>query len=499
MRQRTASVICLLVIGLLFTSCNQGKSSDSTFTPVSSSTATNAPTPEATPTPVAEVPIKTLCLQIDDSEFHYSDLERIEEDLVRILNLADLGVGFDPFATCDATLLISLEGSPLSDYYEELPKTNKVRCFTGASVHGEMILQQPDRAPRVIPISGRKPTVQGTITTCPSAIDAPFYGITMASLLHGLDIFWGAEMLVYAQAIVQTGQAMAALREKNPQQVVPEIISLLDTHPDASVRLAALDALTEIGGSVGETLPAIRRSLRDEDPAVREMAMEVLTILEPDAPEVVERSNVERILGELEDSDDETVRIEAIKLLGQMGGHENVIQALISVLEDSDESDQVREAVAASLANIGPATVPWLIEALEEGNQSAVAGSALALEKLGGDSEPAVPALIDCITTQFGYSAYSGCRSALSAIGPAVVKPLVDYTLTQAECDGNFADTLNGLAQSYPEIKETVPYLIDCLEIHPNSVSFYQALRFFTGEDFGEDVTAWREWWLENR
>jgi len=363
-----------------------------------------------------------------------------------------------------------------------------------------MILQQTDRAPWVIPISGREPTTQDDIWTCPLAVDAPFYYITMAGLLEGLETFWGAEMLVYASAIGQKGMAARALQEKNPQRVVPEIISLLDTHPDASVQIAALGALAIIGGSVGETLPVVRQWLQDEDETLRRAAIEALAILEPDAPEVTDHSESKRILGELEHAEDETVRIKAIKSLGQFGADANIIRTLIAVLEDSEESDQVRESVASSLANIGPETVPWLIEALEDGNQSAVAGSALALEKLGGDSEPAVPALINCITTQFEYSNKSGCRRALSAIGPAVVEPLVEYTVTQAECDVDFANTLNGLAQSYPEIKKTAPYLIECLEIHPNSTSsFYLTLRFFTGEDFGEDVTAWREWWLENR
>lgn len=466
---------------------------------------TAAPTPvppTATPARGLAVQIERLCLQIDESRFQNAALEPLNEDLEHILNLADIRVERDASAACDATLLISLVGSPLSGEYLDLPKANTyVTCYTGASVRGEMTLQQPDRQPLVMPISGRNPVDAGTISRCPSAANAPFYGISMAALLDGLETFWGTQMLVYAQVVDPELNRLAVerLQEQNPEQAVPGIINLLDTHPDAFVRLAALKTLVEIGRSVSETLPAIRQSLQDEDESVREMAFEALALIEPDAPEVVLQSNLKRILGELENSQDENIQIEAVRTLGQLGADEVVIQALIGVFEDSDGSDRVREEVASTLAGIGPETVPWLIEALEHEDQLVVEGSALSLKKMGGDSESAIPALINCITTQSWPSTEFKCESALLAIGPEVVQPLVDYVLTQAECDNGLALFLNKSAQSYPEIRRTTPYLIDCLEIDPGSISYYQTLRFFTGEDFGEDVTAWREWWSENR
>ena len=155
-----------------------------------------------------------------------------------------------------------------------------------------MTLQQPDREPLVMQLMGEDPVIQGTITKCPTAAEAPFYSVSMTALLEGLTTFWGPEMLVYARAVDPDSftlkqMAMEALQEQNPEQAVPDIIQLLDTHPDASVRIAALETLTEIGPSISETVPAIRQSLQDEDKSVREMAMEALAIIEPDDPEVL--------------------------------------------------------------------------------------------------------------------------------------------------------------------------------------------------------------------
>ena len=399
MKQQTR-VICLLVLSLLVTGCSVDQIAIPTSATKQAVAPVSTPAPDPTSTDVPAPPIKTLCLKVDDSQFQNAAREPLNEDLGDILTLAGMRVMRDTSAACDATLLISLVGTPRSGEYQSITDPNDwTTCYTGASVGGEMTLRQPDRDSLVWPISGNDPVSEGMISACPSAAEAPFYRITMSSLLFGLESFWGTEMLVYAQAVDpgwSTGLsrlAIESLGKRNPELVVPVIIKLLNTHSDASVRVAALNTLPELSRLPSEGALAIRQSLEDENALVRETAMEVLALVEPDAQAVVADENLER----LNDSKDENLRIEAAGALGQAGADATVIQALISVFEDPEESDSVREAVALALADIGPETVPWLAEGLAQEDIGVIQGCALALKKLGSAGDAAIPALILCL------------------------------------------------------------------------------------------------------
>jgi hypothetical protein len=121
-----------------------------------------------------------------------------------------------------------------------------------------------------------------------------------------------------------------------------------------------------------------------------------------------------------------------VEELGEIGPEEGVVSALIQALEDRD--GDVREAAAAALGEIGPyavEAVPALIVALGDDRIGVRRAAALALGEIGPGASEAVPALIQAL----------GDESSL---------------MRQAAA---------------------------------------KALRAITGQDFGEDVERWQQWW----
>jgi hypothetical protein len=75
--------------------------------------------------------------------------------------------------------------------------------------------------------------------------------------------------------------------------------------------------------------------------------------------------------------------------------HKELAPALIKALNDSD--DEVRQAAATGLENLGGDALPALIEALQAKDKSLRSGAALVLGKLGTEGQKAIPALIGAL------------------------------------------------------------------------------------------------------
>jgi HEAT repeat protein len=76
--------------------------------------------------------------------------------------------------------------------------------------------------------------------------------------------------------------------------------------------------------------------------------------------------------------------------------------------------------------------------------------------------------------------------------------------LMQAMTDPS-ADVRNSVAQVLgmigPQAMEATPVLIEALEDQSPAVrqGVVEALKAITGQDFGLDVNAWRQWWEKQR
>ena len=120
------------------------------------------------------------------------------------------------------------------------------------------------------------------------------------------------------------------------------------------------------------------------------------------------------------------------------------------------------------------------------------------IEALGsiGDSQ-AVPALTQSLHHSDSYTRYEGAL-ALRKFGPkaaAAVPDLIAEIDDESQQAGSAA--VDALGAIGPEAKAAIPRLIKLLEnedwyYHSNAAN---ALKSITGQNFGEDATAWRQWW----
>jgi hypothetical protein len=236
------------------------------------------------------------------------------------------------------------------------------------------------------------------------------------------------------------------------------VISECPTQPDQAPFVAAwadvvAQMLREWWGS-----PALMSALKADTYALRRAATYQLTSIGPEA------SGAIPVLAEMLGDGDPQTREAAAEALGAFGpAAAEAVPALIEAINDSDE--YVQYEVIEALGNIGDSqAVPALIEALHHSNDYARYVAAGALEKMGPAAAPAIPDLIDGIDDEFAQVGWTAV-DALGAIGP--------------------------------EADEAIPVLIKLLEDEDWSPHFPQAdaLESISGQDFGENAAAWRQWW----
>jgi HEAT repeat protein len=143
--------------------------------------------------------------------------------------------------------------------------------------------------------------------------------------------------------------AMALGTFRDPRAVDPLVVLLRDA--DRAVRQAAIGALTAIGEP---SVPVLGLCLSDPQPGVQEAASSVLAVIADErvlAPLITALGNQDWI-----------VRMHAAKALGRIKD-ERAIEPLIPLLQDKVKA--VREEVSITLAAIGDAALPSLLDALK--------------------------------------------------------------------------------------------------------------------------------------
>ena len=230
------------------------------------------------------------------------------------------------------------------------------------------------------------------------------------------------------------------------------------THADWSTRVMACRALKELGlsGRRNEAIEAAVRALKDDDALVRQIALESLAELGPEAaatfpaidnllrrdPSSQVRVTAAHVLAQIDPSGKLSVPLLAAMLsdhdfglrhalLRDLDGFgpkgEAATHSLIEVIEQDgdDGDDSVRRGAVQTLSRVSPASisVPILLKALrrEQSRKDVpVAGSILqTLGRIGPGAEPAIPILVETYDTATNEHERGSAMIALGGIGPS--------------------------------------------------------------------------------
>jgi HEAT repeat protein len=251
--------------------------------------------------------------------------------------------------------------------------------------------------------------------------------------------------------VINYARAMAG--EKSPDAFAGVSAGL--THSDWHTRAMACRALKGLGlaGRRNEAIEVEVRALKDDDALVREIALESLAELGPEAvatfpaiddllrrdPSSQVRVTAAHVLAQLDPSGKLSVPLLAAMLrnpdfglrhsllrdldaFGPKG--EAATHGLIEVIEQDDD-DSVRQHAVQCLARVSPASiaVPILLKALrrEQARKEVhVAGAILqTLGKIGPEAAPAIPVLVETYNTAPNEHERASAIMALGGIGPS--------------------------------------------------------------------------------
>ncbi len=196
-------------------------------------------------------------------------------------------------------------------------------------------------------------------------------------------------------------------------------------------------------------------------------------------------------------ADNSSLRWAASNQFRSLGtGASDAVPVLIEMLSDADPG--ARAAAARALGALGPAAtdaVPALIEAVNDTDPS-VAYAVIEALGIMGDSQ-AVPALTTALHHSDDYARFMAAE-ALEQMGPDAAPAVPDLIeVLDDEFDQVGWSAVDALGAIGPEAWEATPFLIELLENEDWEPHFVvaNALESITGQDFGEDPAAWRQWW----
>jgi HEAT repeat protein len=284
-----------------------------------------------------------------------------------------------------------------------------------------------------------------------------------------------------ARVAEAAGFALRQLRP-NAKVVVSAILPLAKGASPQADRARVLLA------SLGPTsVPALTDALRDNDPAVRQAAAEVLGLLGP-----VARESVPALTGVLKDKTPATALAAALSLawidptrtdavplladaldnpaateaLGAIGpGARTAVPALIAALKPrkgGENNDLLRAGARYALARIGPPAVRELIAALKDNNEGVASAAAEALGWILPPQKAAVGPLREAMKRD---KAQAGAFAlALGQLGPVARDAVADLTALLADADAR-PQAAVALVRIDPEqVAKVVPLLIEDLK-----------------------------------
>lgn len=200
-----------------------------------------------------------------------------------------------------------------------------------------------------------------------------------------------------------------SLRRLGPDAdtVLPTLVEML-RNENPEVRIAAANVLAEFGPQAKAAAPALTNMRNDKDERVRTQTAVALWKIDQQAEPAVS------VLAEQLEKNDPQMCIFAARMLSEIGPPaEKAAPALIQVMrkrnEPKDEMEKMRQQrflnnvrpiAAEALTKIGPAAVPFLIDALGDEDPGVCRFAASALAASGPDAKAALPQLTKLLESE---------------------------------------------------------------------------------------------------
>lgn len=234
---------------------------------------------------------------------------------------------------------------------------------------------------------------------------------------------------------------------------IPELAKALDS-PAASVRVAALGALNELGEQAREVRMEVSKLTTDSDPFVRATALSALVSMATDTG-----GTLKKIEGAMRDSVP-VVRLSAATAAGAMGpAARGLASSLMPLLDDADAA--VRTAALRAAAAIGgsdPALVNRLVARLDDPATRSAALEALA--KTGADAATSAKLL-----ELYPKSAKADRLAILGALGVSAssgAAGLIAAASKDADAEIRAAALRAGV-KVHPSVQDSLPALTEAL------------------------------------
>lgn len=248
-------------------------------------------------------------------------------------------------------------------------------------------------------------------------------------------------------AIVVVESACALLHCDVEVDKTMTILKLGLQHPASAVKWVTLDCVGRLRCKGKDLIPTVVEQLKNKE--VQEKAFKTLGRLGPWAesavPDIVDLMK-----------NDKSKRSSCLFLLQSIGpGAKASVPVLIELVENGDKTS--RGSAISALGAIGPdakAAVPALVNVLKAGGESAH-GAILALESFGPEAKPAVPQLITFLKSKSPFERTAAART-LGKIGPEAkaaveaLKPLLEEETKMVQVWSVYAlATITGDTQKY--------------------------------------------------
>lgn len=200
---------------------------------------------------------------------------------------------------------------------------------------------------------------------------------------------------------------------------IPETVrTLMDNlkHPDYRVRLAAVDALETLGNGAVPAIPALVTALRDSNKFVRWGSVRALGRLNPRQADEV----VPGLMRVLDDREDPSVRIAALKALEQYGEHaKKAVPVLARVINRGDKEYII--AMLRTIQGIGTDAAPtlpnvaWILSDRSH-PPSVRIEAAQTLGRFGALAREQLPVLRDVMTNESDEDVRNAASTAVLAV-----------------------------------------------------------------------------------
>jgi HEAT repeat protein len=188
------------------------------------------------------------------------------------------------------------------------------------------------------------------------------------------------------------------------QAAEPELVALLASEKDPTVRAATLTAMAKVSADPAKAMPALVAAVGDDSEAIRHAAINAIG-----GTKALRRVAAAPLAAQLK-SENAATRQRAAQALGRLGP--DAVDVLPALL-DATRAAKGEAAFAGALAQIGPAALNAVVAALKESPPAESAWIFLTLKSFG---TPAVPMLMDTLR-QPDASLRTAAARTLGAMG----------------------------------------------------------------------------------